>query len=253
MKTPKKKEVVKYFENAETIKTAIKVVKVNKKGFYFNNDMFWHKDENGYKGIVWDSKEGYAKILSYKEPKEKTYKITREQIKEIHGHSKPYGEIERKLKEWFPEVFETKLPNCFTGWVLDEKYPKVIAYSENGFLKYGFDANGNWIEGTNTKLLNEREATEQEVTEALIKEAVKVGYKQGIYIVDVYNGESEKDIVQVSSNVFQWEPIGAGINAGQMALRDSDGNIIFHNGKFAEIIQTLTIQEAEAKLNCKIV
>lgn len=36
---------------------------------------------------------------------------------------------------------------------------------------------------------------------------------------------------------FFYENIKAGKNQGQMALRDTDGNVLFHNGTWAEIIE----------------
>jgi hypothetical protein len=87
----------------------------------------------------------------------------------------------------------------------------------------------------------------------LTKEAVKRGYKDGVLIVDLYNGKSNKDTIRVSSNKFDYEKIRAGKNSGDMALRDSDGSIIFHNGVWAEIIPTMTKSEVLEKYKVNVV
>lgn len=269
MNTPKKKEVIKYFENAKEVAClcngkSYDISENITRDFYEWNNGFWIDTHIDIK--VWDETHGYAKILSYKEPKEKTYKITREQIKEIYGYCNS-TELQNTVKEWFPEVFETKLEAG--EWYKSLEHPKQIIFASDikdvqHIKGYGFNTRGDW-ESCDDRFSwglptdgSYIEAPEQEVTEALTKEAVKRGYKEGVYMVDMYNGESEKDTILVSSNRFDWEPIGGGKNQGQMALRDSCGNIIFHNGQFAEIIPTLTIQQAEAKLkeigvNAKIV
>jgi len=88
-------------------------------------------------------------------------------------------------------------------------------------------------------------ATPEEVQTALTKEAIKRGYFRGVKVVDIYNGKSEKDTAIISSNKFDWEEIPCGEKIGQMALRDSNGSIIFHNGQWATIIkhQELTLQQ----------
>ena len=123
-------------------------------------------------------------------------------------------------------------------------------------MLYGFDTDGYYFNKIHKKgatdSTNDVKATEQEVFEPLKNEAVKRGYKQGIYIVDMYNEISESDIIQVTSDKLDWEKIRAGKNCNDMALRDSDGNIIFSKGTWATIIETKTKEEAEKLLNCKI-
>lgn len=268
MKTPKKKEVKKHFKNADEVESVFG----NKfiLGEIYISDSFSIlgrvKGKTNVSHAIWSPTQGYAKILSYKEPKEKTYKITREQIYKLFN---TYGnEKNDLLKKYFSEVFEEEkkeLPKDFTGWAKCIGYgnEKWIGKFCKGVFEYGIGADGKWFKNEinkhNFRVSDaNKEATEQEVTEALIKEAVKRGLKEGVYIIDVYNGESEKDTIRVSSNRFDWEPIGGGKNQGQMALRDSDGSILFHNGNWTKIIPTITIQEAEAKLkeigfNAKIV
>ena len=173
---------------------------------------------------------------------QETFEITKETI------------IKYKMKDEFPEVFKVKLEvgkwyktksNCLFN--LNE-------ITDNFYLGYGFTESMTYYNYFKEYIRTElKEATEKEVFEALKNEAVKRGFKEGVCVQDVYNGKTEKCTTSISSNNFDYEKIGAGINSGKMALRDSDGSIIFFNGKWAKIIPTKTKEEAEKLLNCKII
>lgn len=167
---------------------------------------------------------------------EDLFYITKQQIKIIQD-SRELEEVKYITKEWFPEVFE--LPKDFTGWVKDDKYPNVIAYSEKGYLKFGFDANCNWVESTSTKLRTEREATEAEVFEALKNEAVKRGFVDGAYYQWV-----NCPIKKVSGNYFVLM---------DDVFRINGFSIMDNTGSWATIIPTITKEQAEKELGKKII
>lgn len=174
---------------------------------------------------------------------ERTFSITESQIKELIEKCPSSQCKEDYIKELFPEAFEKEdLPECFTGWVFDEKYPKIIAYSEKGFLKYGFNAYGNWVEDTRTKLKNERKATESEVFEALKNEAVKRGFVGNVY-VDLSDIGFKNDDLLIASEIK--------LNGSYLDYGTRE-TAIFKNGKWGKVI-SITKQEAEKKLNKKIV
>ena len=170
-----------------------------------------------------------------------TFEITKETI------------IKYQMKDEFPEVFDVKLKvgkwyktksNCLFN---------LNKITDKFYLGYGFTKSMTYYSEFREYIRTElKKATEQEVFEALKNEAVKRVFKEGVCVQDVYNGKTEKCTTSISSNNFDYEKIGAGINSGKMALRDSDGSIIFFNGTWAKIIPTKTKEEAEKLLNCKI-
>ena len=179
----------------------------------------------------------------------KNYTITKDQILELeNGFTLP------KLKEWFPDVFEVKLEVgkwykdgivgnfmfCFQG----------IYSNSNASNAYGFTLSGKWYENLGVNKESAYfEATEQEVFEALKNEAVKRGFKEGVYIDKLlpFNMGTDKigfDKNQLESDKFYLH--SGGLFCGNLMLMN-------HKGVWAEIIPTLTKKEAEEKLNCKIV
>lgn len=179
----------------------------------------------------------------------KEFKITKEQIVELsktkHG--------KRKLKEWFPDAFKTDLE--VGKWIKDNNQPKWLVFY-TGIKNYGFDGGGNWFENiTQVKPLNlksEYYATNQEVEEALINEAKKRGFKEGVYInrtqemLNFYNSESVSLKVLIMNNRFNFDP-----EYNSLLI---DGRVIFIKGKWATIIpkKKMTKEQIENELGYKI-
>ena len=177
----------------------------------------------------------------------KKFEITEKQIKDIYEDGCTY------IKEWFPEVFETKLE--VGRWY---KYPKQGyadimfcfqgVYSINNTSKaYGFTRDKNWHEilGVDEFEIKEYiEATDSEVLEALKNEAIKRGFEENNYRCLVLPSLTHN----VKMNYFY--------NSSENTLRVGEitgfQNVIFDNGKWAEIIKTYTKEEAEKLLNSKI-
>lgn len=235
MEKPSLKEIKEYFNNAETVKCLSdgdtykidlsQIIEESDTRIYIYTD-----SENTDSCCLFSKPKGYAKILTYKNTEPK-FEITKEQIFKLSGINCVNKE---HLNEWFPEVFETVLCKNYTGWVLDEKYPKVIAYSEKGYLKYGFNANGKWIENTCTKLRKERKATTEEVTEAFKNESVK-RYNKTYCLTCLHHGTYSKIDLEYKTALCE-----KGFWYG--------GKCVMKDGKWAEIIPTKTIQEAEELL-----
>jgi hypothetical protein len=178
----------------------------------------------------------------------KNYGITEEQIKQL-------AKGNAKVKEWFPEVFETKLE--IGKWYKDLDNGKFLFCFQGGYgnsdthgLNYGFNSQNKFRE---TLGVHKRDvytpATDSEVLEALTNEAIKRRFKEGVCINDLYCGGT----VFISGNKYDYEEVPYTPYAGEMALRDSDGNILFVNGQWAEIIKTYTKEEAEKLLDAKII
>jgi len=168
----------------------------------------------------------------------KKFEITKEQIIELSIQNN----IEIKLKKWFPDAFKTK----FTGWAKDihEMNEDWIAYYENDILKYGINANGDWFKSKSNSYYNEcesnRKAMEKEAKTALINEAKKIGLIDGNYIK-----ATDGDYGLLNGGIW--------IYSKDVNKLYYDGFILFDNGKWATIIETITKKEAEKLLNKKII
>ena len=179
----------------------------------------------------------------------KEFKITEEEIRQIHAVL-PDGNTpifdKQSLEKMFPEAFKEdkkELPKYFTGWLKssnteDEQW---LGYSEEGTVKYGIDSNRYWFYGNDAKIdSSDYEATEAEVFEALKNEAVKRGFVEGRWFGDVHINS----FVNPVKNLLY--------HTDSEDLR-CDKGCVFHKGKWAEIIPTITKEEAEKELGKKII
>jgi hypothetical protein len=168
---------------------------------------------------------------------EPTYTITKEQILELeNGFTLP------KLKQWFPDVFEVKLEAGKWYWRDEDE----LAVYNNGKSTYGF-LKGFFICDMLFSFGIGRKATEQEVFKALKNEAVKRGFVEGVYIKKSGINKDFNHLNKPISGKFYLNKIDFTLDS------DNGFGYIFKNGKWAEIIPTITKKEAEDKLNCKIV
>jgi hypothetical protein len=249
--TPTLEEVKEYFKNAEKLQDNCDGEEFYLGEVYCLSDRFWSKDINGRSCCLWDNK-GYAKIISYKQPK---FEITKEQIKQIQELSlicKP-ASIVSKLKEWFPQVFEEEKAELVAGkWY---KLPNTKAIikclskpnKDGRFNCYGFNVNGKYIEEAKTYNDNGyKPATPQEVEQALTNEAVKLGLVIGEYCNHPNPTEEQNRSIK---DYFYNERD----NCLYGDKKDRGGARLFQNGIWATIIPTKTKEEAERLLNCKIV
>jgi hypothetical protein len=179
--------------------------------------------------------------------------ITKQQILEISKSGN--WESFYKLKKMFPEAF--KVDND-----INKPYKTnsgVLKYFISKKEAFGFNSDGQWCDYCKNYTLDDtghnkwEEASVKEWESALIKEANKRGYKKGLLIQDIYNSDANDPNIKVSSENLDYETIKAGINQGKMSLRDSQGSIIFYNGLWAEIIKTISKEDAEKQLGCKII
>lgn len=257
METPSLKEVKKHFKNAKEIKALYpnEVFNISDIEFNFNDfgEDIWLRglSDIGRNIKLWSKQQGYAKILSYKE---KTYSITESQIKELGQLSSLISTepIKDKLKELFPDVLKTEL---VTGkWYKMSENGKFMFCFNGKFgnmTQFGFDCIGRWSDrelGVH-ETDNYKETTEQEVTEALIKEVFK--RYTGKYVKplneDIMSGYDKKGIILKFENIHLDSDNRLWCTAGKWQC------IIFNNGKWAEILETITKEEAEKQLNKKIV
>ena len=161
----------------------------------------------------------------------KTYELTQEQIDRL-AEKKHAKEL---LQQFIPEAFETKLE--VGKWYKSKNYNKKTLFFTNKetcdeYIGYGFDFIGKYYE-TDFVLYGSKPedfelASEEEVREALINEAKKRGYKEGVRC----QFGLIKEIRTIETNIF-------GLNGKELFVRRINGNadIIFRNGKWVEIIE----------------
>ena len=171
----------------------------------------------------------------------KTFELTQEQINQL-AEKKHAKEL---LKEFIPEAFETKLEvgRWYKKIWKDGDIDLFLIDEINGdyiiFNKTYFRNNENITCGHNRysidEILNDKRlklvlATEEEVSEALINEAKKRGYKEG---VKCKFGIIE-DIRTLETNDFEFK-----LEYNTLGIKRKNGNadIIFRSGKWAEIIE----------------
>jgi hypothetical protein len=162
-------------------------------------------------------------------------KITKKQVLQLEADGNKY------VRDWFPEVFKS-----FTGWAKtntggNEYY---LMYFEKNIIQYGFNGFGNWCVNDkkeyNFNKEFEYEATSKQVKTALTNEAIKRGFKEGAWFKSLFGNGN----VRCCNNDCELKKDGSFWICGSYVMKD---------GIWAEIIPTITKEEAEKKLNCKII
>jgi hypothetical protein len=150
----------------------------------------------------------------------------------------------KTLKELFPEHF-TK----FTGWAKTntELSEAWLMYFKDNIIQYGFGGSGEWH-------INEKkqyqfdseidyEASSLEVESRLIEEAKRRGYSENNYKCLV-----SPEFTHVTDGVLFLHVI---TNCFVVGFEGSC-NILMKHGVWAEVLNTMTKEEAEAKFNIVI-
>ena len=162
----------------------------------------------------------------------KKYKLTQEQIDRLaeKKHAK------KLLQEFVPEAFKTELE--VGRWYRLKDNPEILAlydcFKHHRPYAYIFNENGNYeyrVEFSLFELPTYWElATEEEVSEALINEAKKRGYKEGVKCK--FGIIEEIRTIEINDFVFKLEYNTLGIKS-----KNGNADIIFRSGKWAEIIE----------------
>ncbi len=247
MKGPTLGEVKDYFKEVGTVvclstRRNFDISKHIPKDIYENIEGCWvWINLKGSNCVVWNKEKGYAEILENRK-----YTITKDQLMIIHEKTSVSNQEE--LKEWFPEVFENKKHfgkwyNHAAGgiWKIDSEPD-----GKGNCYVYGFTRDYKYFEReiNNIERL-EHECDSEEVTEAFKKEAVKRGYREGVWINrDLMHANTDTILIPYGKHYF------FDVKHNILYLNERE---VFSKGIWAEIIPTKTIQEAEKLLNCKIV
>lgn len=176
------------------------------------------------------------------------YELTEGLIKELHQRATSF--LKEKIEEQVPELFENKLE--VGKWYIDKRSGHLFCCTEIGssILGYGISQAGWFTDDIGDIYFNHLEATKEEVEEALIKEAKKRGFKEGVKVMELNNNKET-----LTSGGFHSTSIGW-LSHKSDCKYDEDGAIIFGDGKWAEIItepiKEVTIEEIQEKYGCKI-
>ena len=234
MKKPKKSELKEMFKEADEMISVQGTTFKNKVSYWESLYFDTYQDrESAYikdgSFEVWNSKDGYAKILTYKEPKEESFVITATQLKQLHVQGTDYTRFD--LEYLFPSAFEPEKKELVVGkWYKKLGFGKFM-FCFNGnygqMTQYGFKFTGDWSKQLGIYEDEEYiEATQQEVEEALKAEAVRIGTENKNSIIErikgVYNIAYTSD-----------EPYFLSIN-NTLYYK---GVAVLHNGQWATIIQ----------------
>jgi hypothetical protein len=153
------------------------------------------------------------------------------------GHKAACSEWKEKIEKEFPNLFK-KDALVVGKWYKENFSQRMVCINKpRDFVNgYGFGCEG-WVSyvGTNYgDFSGWTLATDKEVEEALIKEAKKRGFKEGVRYIGAFDGLKNK----VCGFCYFF-------SQNQLC---SNGGTIFITGKWAEILETITKEQAEKEL-----
>lgn len=163
-------------------------------------------------------------------------------IIELHGAVN--NERSKELEIQFPELFKLKPLEVGKWYNVGHRYTICID-NVNGFRAsiHGFK-DGYWFEYKDFQIINGYykliPATDKEVETALIKEAIQIGFRKGGMANLKTVNENYINSATFENNDFIYD-------SSENTL-ELDGFIIFENGKWATIIETITKEQAEKEL-----
>ena len=252
MKQPTLKEVKKHFKKALIVespagsfdgKIKIKSIRWHDK----EKEKYIACDCDNSVGIItlWGYDTGYSKILTYKE---KTFSITESQINEYSKERENCLITQHVLRELFPEAFKSEIKLEVGKWYKKKDFG-MFKFCFNGeygqHSQYGFNREGEWSNMLGIYEDEEYlELREQEVFEALKNEAVKRGFVG--------------DVCFAPANAFDDMIVNIGLGERYCFVKSENKLLInnyacFYKGKWASLVESITLSEAEQQLGKKII
>jgi hypothetical protein len=187
------------------------------------------------KGCYWNT-EGWGSpldlIKEYKPKMKDTVKVKKQFL--LDGHKEACQSWKERIEKEAPELFGK--PELVKGEWYKNELDTVFFFNgkTNGVnpCGFGFSGGSDWTEETDFGWFNEGivPASEQEVTEVLIKEAKKRGYMEAFSIKDL---SSFGGIIEVGcEKTFKFYA------SEDLWLNNANENVlIFREGKWAEIVE----------------
>jgi hypothetical protein len=152
----------------------------------------------------------------------------------LEAHKAACNDWKQRIEKEVPELFNPKLEKGRWYKQIHEDGNMILSCFQGfGNFQYGFSARGNWSNQIGNAWISSATckvelATDKEVETALIKEAEKRGFKEGNY--------KGLEKLYIDSKFTGWH-YGSGLNKLYSAEEGEGGDVIFHNGKWAEIIE----------------
>ena len=211
-----------------------------------------YDDYNKLKGSFSDDKTKKL-IKKFKAIEVDTYTVSKDFILEAHESacSTWKAKIENEFKELFPK-FELEVGKWYKHEYYDYDY--LINYQGNGF-GYGFFngvySNG-WGFGEQRTSQGAKPATKEEVQTALIAEAKRRGYRNGVTFKSLdYNFKN----VKIIDDFFKFDFNNNDLYLKVDAPSGQRYRSVFLNGKWAEIISEpieLTLEQIAEKFGVEV-
>jgi hypothetical protein len=137
-----------------------------------------------------------------------------------------------KLERELAELKKELKPEFEVGWYKNtarDNKDILIYWNEHKKSLYGFDINGDWFDDEEYGFHEYYDipATDKEVKEALIEEAKRRGFKEGVTVNEV--GDRCNGNMTIIGNEYD-------LFSRNKKLMVGDG-IVFNNGKWADIIE----------------
>lgn len=168
MKTPTLKEVKKHFKNAKIVECAYRSTDTEEfkeeKIFKSTGTSYWLKSQPSHI-CLWREEGGYTKIIEHKDMN--TKQQLQDKINDLQKELDSFKEPEFKKGDWV----------YWKGNKKDYGVIEKLAYGDCYILEYTIRGEGAYDSCHKSNL---RPATNKEVEEALIKEAKKRGFKEGV-------------------------------------------------------------------------
>ena len=176
--------------------------------------------------------------------------ITKEQITQLFKNNEEGNDqlVSADLRSWFPSAFTE--PRVGRWYWIDRgnrgELRALVVFQGNEEYTYGFNHGGNWTDCyyAETKFKFE-EATYEEVSDHLILEAIRRGYKNNNHDCLYLPNFTHKN----TDELFYLNKDTMNLHIG----KNSVSNVIFKDGEWAELIETITLKKAEKLLNKRIV
>mgnify|MGYP003671259429 FL=1 len=159
-------------------------------------------------------------------------------IKRLFDDAHPIWKVQ--IKKEFPELFEKEV--LVVGRWYKTPSGSIFKYNgnkdfENDPCGYGIGITGRWFGISNGKYggwtTDVTPATDKEVEQALIKEAKKRGFEEGVKFKCLYNHD------------YKGRCIPLFCSEGYLWLK---GGCVFKDGQWAETVETITKKQAEKEL-----
>lgn len=221
---PTLEEVKEYFKNAEIVKDIYdkRIFNISKGGNLSELVSWWYdliEPQHGSDTVkLWSKSQGYAEIVKYKDTSQKIKELE-EQLQLLRDKEKEEKKPELEVGRWYKDT--------------RDNYKDVVCVQsiEKKHIKgFGF-VWGTWKDETASFKSALTPATDSEVKQALIKEAKKRGFKEGVKCLF----GTAKDDRELTTSEFYYVD-------GMLAVKYKEstykmGDIIFKDGKWAEIIE----------------